>query len=217
MTKILCYGARQDGHFNALLSSLNSQFKVDVLDDRLDIGSLVHGSRVIGHLDYNTEQPSDYTYFIVGIGDNLFRKKCFDLGYSNGIQPLSVIHPTAVIGASATIGEGCFIGPNATIGASTQIGIGSIINSNAVVEHDSVISDFCHIAPGCAVAGRVRIGPFTFLGIGSCIIPDITIGHSCIIGAGSTIVDSIPANTVAFGEKAKPKRFNTANIYYRNV
>ena len=217
MTKILCYGARSDGHFNALLSAMNCHFKVDVVDDRLDIGSTVLGSKVVGHLDYKPESTTDYIFFIVGVGDNLFRKKCFDLGFSNSMQPFSIIHPSAVISDSAVIGQGSFIGPNVTIGASVQIGVGSIVNSNAVVEHDSIISDFCHIAPGCSVAGRVSIGAFTFLGIGSCIIPDITIGHSCIIGAGSTIVDPIPANTVAFGEKAKPKRYNSVNIYNQNV
>ena len=95
--------------------------------------------------------------------------------------------------------------------------MGSISNSNVVIEHDSVISDFCHIAPGCSLAGRVKVGTYTFLGIGSCVIPDVSIGHSCIIGAGSTIVDDISDLVVAFGEKAKPKRFNYNNIYNKNV
>ena len=217
MSKLLCYGARKDGHFNAIFSVLDNRHQIDLLDDRLDVDTKVHGCKVIGGLNHKFESQTDYLAFIAGVGDNIFRKLCFELGFSNHLRPFSVVHPSAVISSSASIGEGCFIGPNVTIGASVQIGMGSIVNSNVVIEHDSIISDYCHIAPGCSLAGRVKIGSFTFLGIGSCVIPDIFVGRSCIIGAGSTLVDSISDNVVAFGEKAKPKRFNHNNIYSQNV
>ena len=109
MSRILCYGARPDGHFNALHSSLTTQYDVDIVDDRLAVGDVVHGCTVVGGLDFKPVLDSKYTAFVVAIGDNLFRKHCFKLGNLNRLVAFSVIHSSAVISPSAIIGEGCYI------------------------------------------------------------------------------------------------------------
>jgi len=41
------------------------------------------------------------------------------------------------------------------------------------------------------------------IGSGSTILPGISIGENSIIGAGSVVVKSIPANVIAYGNPAK--------------
>ena len=214
--KILCFGGRADGHFNALISQLSSNSEVEVLDDSLQIGTNVLGHRIIGGVDKRIV-PKEYIGFVLGIGDNYFREYCYSLATNYKITPLSTIHPSATISPTATIGKCCFIGPNVNIGASVTLGDAVIINSNTTVEHDSHIHDYVHIAPGCSIAGRVTIEEYSFIGIGTSIIPDIKIGSSVVIGAGSAVVDNIDKNIVAFGVKAKPRKLRESNIYSKHA
>ena len=213
--KLLCYGGRADGHLNAISSQLPMACQMHILDDRLQESTYSLNHLVLGKLKHKICNAAEYEGFVIAVGDNYFRKRGYDIAQNTGIDPYTLKHDSAVISESAEIGKCCFIGPNVTIGASVRIGDGVIVNSNTVIEHDSVIGKFSHIAPGCSIAGRVKIGYFSFIGIGSCIIPDIEIGESCVVGAGSTVVDNIEDNTVAFGEKARPKRKSDLNIYAR--
>lgn len=45
----------------------------------------------------------------------------------------------------------------------------------------------------------VRIGRNCWLGSGVIVLPGVSIGDNTVIGAGSVVTRSIPANVVAFG------------------
>lgn len=49
----------------------------------------------------------------------------------------------------------------------------------------------------------VHIGNRAFIGIGTVILPNLSIGENSIIGAGSVVTTSIPANCVAVGSPAR--------------
>ena len=51
--------------------------------------------------------------------------------------------------------------------------------------------------------GKIKIGNNCFIGARVTIMPGVTIGDNSIIGAGSVVVKSIPANVVAVGNPAK--------------
>ncbi len=45
----------------------------------------------------------------------------------------------------------------------------------------------------------VHIGENVWIGANVSILPGVTIGDNCVIGAGSVVTHSIPANSVAYG------------------
>ena len=81
-----------------------------------------------------------------------------------------------------------------------------IINSNATIEHDCVIEDYCHVAPGAVLAGDVFVGPSSSIGAGSTVKQGVKIGRNVTIGAGSVVLNDIPDNETWVGVPAKKLR-----------
>jgi len=50
---------------------------------------------------------------------------------------------------------------------------------------------------------HTRIGRNCFIGGRSLILPGVIIGDSCIVGAGSVVTKSVPANSIVAGNPAK--------------
>lgn len=108
------------------------------------------------------------------------------------------------------IGKGCqFVGtPNygsepylITIGDKTTISF-----DVAFVTHDAatrVIRNLPDGNPETVIYGPIKIGKNCFIGCRSVILPNVTIGDNTIIGAGSIVNNSIPANCVAAGNPCK--------------
>ena len=90
-------------------------------------------------------------------------------------------------------GEGIFIGEKTLIGTHVEI-------------YDS---DFHGLAPdkrmvpGTAATAPVRIGKNVFIGSNAKVLKGVTIGDNSVLGCGSVVVSSIPANVVAAGVPAK--------------
>ena len=146
---------------------------------------------------------SSYFYRMAGskivIGDNVvFRsdnnsnligvsKKCI----------ISTLEPNAQI----TIGnDSGFSG--VTIGAANKIYIGSRV----MVGANSVITDtnWHNIHPLYRhkldpSPGEIYISNNVFIGYGTIILKNVTIGENSVIGAGSVVTKSIPANVIAAG------------------
>ena len=212
--KYICFGGRSDGHFNAVKDLLEDDIELEVLDNKLEIGSETLGHKIIGGINEEIN-IDDYDGFILGVGDNIFRKKCFLKGLEKNLKSISLIHKSATISKNATIGRGVYIGPGVIIGSNVEINDATILNSGAIIEHDSKIESYVHIAPGVKIAGRVKIEELAFIGIGSCIIPDITIGMNAVIGAGATVVNDVNARSKVIGIKAMNLEFVKNNIYKR--
>ena len=91
---------------------------------------------------------------------------------------MSLPHPYGVvIGGKSKIGENCHIGQHVTIGGN----MGKEVNGR----QQPTIGDNCFIC-----ANSVVVGP-------------IEIGNNTIIGAGSVVTHSLPANVVAAGNPCK--------------
>jgi UDP-perosamine 4-acetyltransferase len=146
----------------------------------------------------------------VAIGDNRSRRKLSKMLEDRGVEQPTIIHASAWISPSASIGAGSIVMPKAVVGASCKIGKGAIINTAAHIDHDGLVEDFCHVAPGCHIAGNVTIHEGAFLGVGTSVIPEISIGKWVVVGAGATVIRSIPEHEVWIGNPARLLRKNGA-------
>ena len=82
-----------------------------------------------------------------------------------------------------------------------EIGDGSLIGHNttiATLNHDFDPAKRQNLTPS-----PVKIGKNVWIGSDCTILPGVTIGDGAIIGAGSVVVKSVPANTIAVGNPAR--------------
>lgn len=144
----------------------------------------------------------DYNY-ILGIGDNLLRKKIGEFVISKGKELLSIIDNTSNISNLVKIGKGVFISKNVCVNALAEIGDYVILNTGCIIEHECKIGKASHIAPGAVLAGNVSIGENTFIGANSVIRQGVKIGNNVIVGAGSVIVKDIDDNLKIIGNPGR--------------
>ncbi len=98
-----------------------------------------------------------------------------------------------------------------------SVGIGTIVIGPVVVGENSACSQNCFISGESHLyqdvsknflrqgfkAEQVVIGRNVWVGSNSVILPGVKIGDNSVIGAGSTVVDDIPAYSVAVGNPAR--------------
>ena len=141
--------------------------------------------------------------FVVAIGDNSTRERCFRQGIEQGLEATSLIHPSAIISDSVRIGGGTVVMPRVVVNADTVIGDNCILNTGAIVEHDCRIGNHVHLAPGVTLGGNVTVEKHSFLGIGTIVLPGAMIGAGAVLGAGAVVLNSAPAGTTSVGVPAK--------------
>ena len=144
-----------------------------------------------------------YCGAVVAIGDAKNREAVFALLHASNVCTPTVQHTSAKVSRYVNLGDGCVIMSGAVINAFSTIGEGCIINSNAVVEHDCKLGNFVHMCPNSGSAGGTTIGKRTWVGIGASILQMITLGDDVLVGAGSVVVNNIPAGSAVVGVPAK--------------
>jgi acetyltransferase EpsM len=200
MKKLNIYGA--NGHAKVIAESFLTKFEESNIyffdDDPEKVKCL---GRKINH---DTENLCDHRDpFIIGVGDNIVRKKIDDKIFETCEISEYISHPTSWISNSAEIGKGTVLMAKSVVNAGTKIGKHCIINTGAIVDHDCEISNYVHIAPNASLAGGIKIGEGAQIGIGASIIQNIKIGRWCIIGAGAVIVRDVPDYSVIVGNPGK--------------
>lgn len=91
------------------------------------------------------------------------------------------IHSQAFIPEYSTLMVNCWIGPNVAL--------------------TNVLHPLCPKAKECIKGATVE--PGAKIGANATLLPDITIGRNALIGAGSVVIDDVPAGTVAAGYPAR--------------
>lgn len=155
---------------------------------------------------YAAPDGIDADEFIVAVGDNRARAELYAAYLARGLNPATIVHPTAVIAEFVSLGAGVFIAAGAIVNTEAVIGDNAILNTGCSVDHDCVIGDHAHIGPMSGLCGAVRIGTGALVGIGCSLIPGVSVGDWSILGAGSVVVDDLCDDTVFAGVPARPLR-----------
>ena len=126
----------------------------------------------------------------------------------------------------AEIGEGCYIEPPLHAnwgGKHCHFGKNVYCNFNLTLVDDThiYVGDYSKFGPNVVIAtaghpilpelrekayqynAPVKIGKCVWLGAGVIVLPGVEIGDNCVIGAGSVVTKSIPANCVAVGNPCR--------------
>ena len=150
--------------------------------------------------DFNWGKVDD---FILGIGNNLIRKKVYKLLAHKNKTIHTVIHNNSLISSSSEIGQGTFVSSGANINALSKKGVNCIINTGVIIEHECVIGNHTHIAPGAVLLGNVSIGNNCFIGANAVIKENTTVEDNVTIGAGSVVLKNVSNGQVFVGNPAK--------------
>jgi len=190
--KLIIIGASGHGKVVADIAiKMNKWQSIAFLDDDQAIKTSM-GLEVIG------KTADAFTYkdeadFFVAIGSNVTREKIQVKLIEQGLNVVSLIHPSAVIGTDVEIGIGIgsVVMAGVVINCSSRIGKGCIINTSSSLDHDNDIEDYVHISPGVNMAGTVKVGKGSWIGIGSVISNNVNICSGCKVGAGAVVVKDI--------------------------
>lgn len=199
------------GHARVLIDALLQSGQVELLGvlvpDASRWGTQILGVPVLGGDDLLPRlAQADLTHFVVGlgsVGNSLFRQHLFQYGLAQGLQVLSVRHPSAMVSSHAVLGRGSQFLPGCIVNAGAVIGENVIINSGAIVEHDCRISAHVHVATGACLSGTVHVEEGAHIGVGAVVRQGIQIGPQAIIGAGAVVVRDVPAGTTVVGNPAR--------------
>ena len=142
--------------------------------------------------------------YFIAVGDNLLRRKIYQLLQKSNLLSVNAIHPAAVIDTSAIVAtQGIMIAANAIVNPLASIATGAICNTGCIIEHECTVGEFAHIGPGAVLCGNVKIGDDTFIGANAVIRQGITVGKNVMIGAGAVVVKDVPDNVTVVGVPAK--------------
>ncbi len=124
-------------------------------------------------------------------------------GFYSGYCQLEASNPASRI----EIGDGVQINNNAFLkseGPGIRIGPRALLGSEVTI-YDSDFHDLRagHRRDGSPQTAAVELGRNVFVGDGVLILKGVRIGANSVIGAGSVVTDSIPADVIAAGNPAR--------------
>ena len=204
--KIAIVGA--GGHGGAVLDCLSvihgSVLEAAFYDDAPERRT-VFGVPIAGPVSLLLADPSAELVF-VAIGDNRRRQEVTRLLRKAGKSFVTIVHPFTAISPRAKIGAGTIAVAGTVANAGAQVGDGVILNTHCSVGHDCVVEDFAQVAPGVNLGGGAVVEEGAFLGIGAKVAPLVSIGAWAVVGAGSVVLEDLPAGCFAYGAPAKVVR-----------
>lgn len=200
MNRLIIVGAGGHGKSIANNAYQNGYTEIFFVDD-ITVGECM-SFPIIGKSEDIEKLNDGKTDFVIGIGNNVIRKKVAE---KYDVNWVTIIHPSAQIAINVSIEKGTVVMAGAVVNVCSTIGEHCIINTNSVVEHDNIIGNYVHISPNVALGGTVKIGNNTHIGIGASVSNNIDICSDCVIGAGAVVVRNISESGTYMGVPARKR------------
>jgi len=180
---------------------------VGVTDSIRAVGQELFGYKVIGRQEGMKEIVSSHGIEagLITVGDNWSRKAIYDAVTSRipSFKFVSAIHPSVIIGNNVEIGSGVVAMAGVIFNPGARIGDFTLFGTGAQIEHDCVIEEFASVSSGSVLGGFVRIAKYAAVCLGTTVVDRVSIGENTVVGSGSLVTRSLPANVLAYGAPAK--------------
>lgn len=160
----------------------------------------------MNHIDHKLDGYSEEPYI-----HSLADVQSLKIGSKTRIWQFVVVLPNAEIGESCNICSHCFIendvilGDRVTIKSGVQLWDGIKIGNDVFVGPSVAFANDRFPRSGVRPSefSRTYIHDGASIGSGAVVLPGITIGRNAMVGAGSVVTRSVPANAIVVGNPAK--------------
>jgi sugar O-acyltransferase (sialic acid O-acetyltransferase NeuD family) len=164
-------------------------------------GDLVNEKPILG--DFTWLARYSDVWVVCGIGASDLRRRMVLRAAKLGVNFATLVHPEALLTKRISIGAGTVILARSSFSNNVRIGSHVHVSLHCTIGHDAVLDDFASLAPGCHISGNVHVMEGANLGTGANVIEKRTIGRWSIVGAGSTVVKDVPADSTVVGVPAQ--------------
>lgn len=205
MKRIVIVGSGAHGRMTLdTLRALGTTSEILFVDDARDLwGTLVHGVKVVGGVEFLLAQELGDMRAVVAIGKPPLRAALAKRLADGGLHFVNVIHPSAIVSDRATLGVGNILGPQVVVEIDARVGNHCLANTGVLIAHDGAVGDAVNLSPGVLLGGRVTVGDEAFLGLGATVCPRLRIGKGAVVGAASLVTANVPDRTMVAGIPAK--------------
>lgn len=121
------------------------------------------------------------------------------------------IEPGCFIRENVEIGDNAVIMMGAVINIGAKIGEGSMIDMGAILGGRAEVGKHCHVGAGAVLAGVIEppsaspviLEDDVLVGANAVIVEGCHIGKGAVIGAGTIVLNDVPAGAVVVGNPGK--------------
>lgn len=142
--------------------------------------------------------------FVVGVGSPESRRSLDRAGRDAGLEPATLVHPSATMGKDVLLGPGTVVCSHVSVTTHVVVGAHTHLNLNCTLGHDVVLGDFVTVNPGATISGNVIVGSDVTVGTNAAVIQGLALGSGSTIGAGAAVVRDVPAGATVVGVPARP-------------
>lgn len=203
MKQLIIVGASGFGMEVLWLAERCGKTIMGFLDDTPEKQNIeILGAPVLGYI---SSWPSySECEFIVAIGSPRGRKAVVDKMRLLGSPSFTtLIDPNAIVGKKVTVDSGCIICAGVICTVDIRIGSHAILNLNSTVGHESILEDFCTIAPNASISGNVHLESMVEIGTGAKIKEKTRIERGSVLGMGSVLTKDVEAEKIVVGNPAR--------------